>query len=382
MSEIKKKEEEVILPEFTLGDDDTFTVDMDEEGFKDIPTKEEKVEKVDKEIPSKKEKKVKEVEPEDSFEVDIDELDEEVPSKDKTSYSDEDSEDNEESEVNVFSTLAMTLRESEILSDFTEEELKEVKDEETLIKTINKQITNVVDSTLEDLDSKHSGVISYLMNGGTIEGITKEFKNGYQSVTNYSEDEIREDTDKQKKIAEAYFKKTSPKMSEARLKKAITNAVEIDGEDEIVDMYKELQSLEKEDRERLVQENKKREQEASKRQEEFNQTLYKNVSEVDSFIPGRKIDKKVKDRVYENIKPTLDKVNKDLAKYAPILSYLDYYGLLDGKFDKIIKEAETKQTSSLADVLRRTEGKRFSSKKDNDFDEAEYKRAVKQSLKR
>lgn len=361
MIDTKKKEEEVILPEFTLGADDTFTVDMDEDGFKDTSTKTEKVEKEEiKDIPSKKEKKVKEVEQE-TFEVDLDELEEEeeeIPSKNKTTYSDDNDED---SEVNVFSTLAMTLRESEILSDFTEEELKEVKDEEDLIKVINRQITNVVDATLRELTK----------------GTDKN-----KSVVSFTEDEIREDIDKQKKIAEAYYKRTSPKMSEARLKKAITNAVEVDGEDEIIDMYKELQEFEKEDQKNEVLENKKREQEAIKRQEEFNQVLYKNVSEVDSFIPGRKIDKKVKDRVYENIKPTLEKVNKDLAKYAPILSYLDYYGLLDGKFDKIIKEAESKQTSSLAEVLRKTEGKRFSSKKDSEFDESEYKKAVKQSLKR
>ena len=46
------------------------------------------------------------------------------------------------------------------------------------------------------------------------------------------------------------------------------------------------------------------------------------------------------------------KINGDLAKYLPILSALDRYGLLDLKFDKILKEGKTQSVSQLEQILK------------------------------
>ena len=99
------------------------------------------------------------------------------------------------------------------------------------------------------------------------------------------------------------------------------------------------------------------------------------------FIPGRKLNKKQREDIYTNIQPTLEKINKNLAKYAPLLSALDKTGILEGNFDKILREAETKHTSGLGEAFKNNKkNKGGSRKQSNDFKDivmASYRKSGK-----
>ena len=115
--------------------------------------------------------------------------------------------------------------------------------------------------------------------------------------------------------------------------------------------------------------------------ESYKQAIQDNVGKVSEFIPCRKVDEKTKEQILQNTQNTLSKINKDLTKYVPILSYLDHYGLLDGNFDKVLKEVETKATKSLSDVLRNTTRKKGNTKV-KDKEESSLKEAALFSLRR
>ena len=359
------------LPGFTLGQDTSFEVDITDEGITIAdpvkPEKEEEVEEDDKEG--------------FDYETYLAELDEVKEEEDEDEGTVETVEDTEEegTEVNLFSEFAARLRDADIL-DLNDEDLSTITDEESLVTGLNKQITNIVDTTLRDLDSRSNGAITHFINGGTVEDFTKSFNKS--SILSYSEDDIQNDVNIQRKIAEEYINRTSSKMSKKMKQASVDNLVDIQGEDAILEIYQELKELENSDKEAIALENKRKQEQLSKQKEEFNQTLYNNTLAMDEFVPGRKWDKKMKEKVFQNITPTLEKVNSNLAKYAPTLSALDSLGLLDGDFSKVIKEIETKRTSSFAEVLKQTNPKKFTNNQIKDDRQNNIRSIAKASLKR
>lgn len=264
---------------------------------------------------------------------------------------DSESTDTEESTDNPYQAFASKLIEDEILLSL--EEGENIETEEDLVNHVSKTRDYLVEDIIKEANTKSYGAVDFFLNGGTPEEFAKQFGSKPKSVLNYKEEDITDNEDIQREVLENYYKKTT-KFNDKKIKKLIDNDIDLGEPDEILEAYNKLVELDKEEKEAFKQESEARKVKQRKQQEQFNRSMQENTLNTSEFIPGRKLKKDVKEKVLNNIPDTWKKVNEDLSKYAPILSYLDYYGLLDGKFDKVIKEVETKQTSKLGDVLSKT----------------------------
>lgn len=343
-----------------IGDkEEVFTIDFDDNG--DIIEVEETTE---------------------TTEVEEEVVEEETPEEVKEPAVEEEIVEEEEvvEDDNPYSVFASVLKEKDFLPDITDEDLEDIASEDDLAGLMNKQIDSVVLQQLEEVNGKSYGAVSHFLNGGTVEEFASKFGKG-GNVLSYTEDVIKEDEEVQRKIAETYYKKTT-KLSEKRIKKLVDNTVEVDGEDEVLEMYEQLKEFDKKDKEDFAKQTKQREADILKQQEARDIAFQTTTNSYKEFIPGRTVDKKTKDKVYNSIQPTLEKINKDLTKYAPILSYLDHYGLLEGDFNKVLKDAQTKETSRLSSVIKGTSFSRKSNKKvKTTGEEEDMKKLLKNSLR-
>lgn len=351
-----------------LGGDsqEEFEIEFDDEG--NVLQVEKSSEKEDDEETKKPVPKGKSSEEED-------EIDEDEESDDSS----EDNEDkNKDIEENPFLVFANYLKEKEFLPDITEEELKNIKSDDDLAELMNKQMDNIVLSQLQEANEKSNGAVAHFLNGGTEEDFVNKFNKNenLNSLLNYNEDEIKEDEDIQRKVLKAYYKKTT-NFNDKKISKLIDNDIELGETDDIIANYNELKEINKKEKEDSIKRAKQKELEVQENNKRILKQYQDNTYQYEEFIPGRKLDKKSKEKVFDNIKPTMEKINKDLTKYAPILSYLDHYGLLEGDFSKVIKDVETKQTSKLADVIKNTKFSKKSDSKDND----DFKTIIKNSIK-
>ena len=357
------------LVEFQIGNDGTFSIDFDDEGNLVNPVNSTKGGKEEeKEEEDDSEKFI--IDP-DTYGQDEEDIDEEEPkpitkSKSKTTSTSED---------NPYKAFAQSLIESEVLLDLEENE--DIETEEDLINHVIKTRDTLINETLAEVNDKSYGAVDFFLNGGTPEEFIKTFSSK-PSVFNFSEDEIFSNDDVKKKIAEAYFKTKG--FEGKKLDKFVTNSIDLDETSDFLEMQEELSKVDKQKKEEILKKNKENEQRLIKQKEEFNKKLEENTLNTSEFIPGRKLDKKVKEKVFENIPEVLTKVNKDLSKYAPILAYLDYYGILDGKFDKIIKDVESKQTTKLGEILKSTTIKTRGNGNNHYEEDIDLKTAAKASL--
>jgi hypothetical protein len=308
----------------------------DENGYLLKPDETSK--KTELEEPEKKNKPVKDELTEEEINLATSELDEEENKDNEEDKKDEDEETNE-----VYSVLAKELKEADILPDLADDELKSIKTTEDLFKVIEKQFSNWTDIYKANL-------VNNLISEGLIE--PSQVKGNI--IQEFSKEEISKNINLQKQIVKNYYLKKG--ISEKKANNLVENTLDI--ESEALEFYEDYKKELTEENKKIAESLKQKETENIKKREIFNETIKNNVITMQEFIPGRKLKESDKEIVLKNITPTLNKVNSDLVKYAPILSYLDYYGLLDGKFDKIIKEVETKQVDRLSQILK--EGKKKS----------------------
>jgi len=288
----------------------------------------------------------------------------------------------EEQEENLYSGIATLLRDEDILDGIQDDDISNITDSETLVKALNNKINQVVDGTLSDINSKSHNAISHFINGGTEEEYVKAFNNRGDAYTTYTEEDIKDSIEIQKKIADTYFRKTSPKMTEKVRKRTVDNIVEIDGEDVVMSLQQELVEMDAQEKEEFAIQEKIKQEERINQQKIFQQTLRDNTLNTVEFLPGRKLDKKTKEKIYNNITPTVDKIQKDFVKYAPILAYLDHYNILDGDFTKVVKDIQTKKNADLGMLFSKHKSKSHTSNNRKTEEENDINWMAKESLRR
>lgn len=285
---------------------------------------------------------------EDGFEYNPDEESEDNSNNEIASEEQEEIDDSED--INPLQAFTEQLAEKGMVLDL--EEGQEITSDEELFDHFQKSIDTVITSSLENANKASHGAVTHFLNGGTVEEFIKVFGNNDNIIPSYKEEDITDNDSAKKEIAEAFFK--SKGFSGKKLKKYVDSSVDLDEDSEFLEMQEELFENDKKNKESFTVEAKKRKEAQEAAAEEYRNKVKESIVNTKEFIPGRKLDKKTKEGIYENAQNTLNKINKDLSKYVPILSYLDHYGLLDGNFDKVIKETETKTSKSLSDVLRKT----------------------------
>ena len=262
----------------------------------------------------------------------------------------------EHEEANPISLFTKSLVDKEILTGLEEDEISSIESEEDLFEAVKESSARNIEAILEKFDNTHHGIISFLSNGGTPEEFAKEYKTVGASILNINEDSITEDNhDILTKIADTYFKKTT-KMSDKMRQKAVSNLVEVDGADEVKELFNELKRIDAEEKKQFAEQNKEKVNKQKEQNAAINKSIKDGVENTTEFIPGRKVDKKTRENIYNSIGDVMQKINSDPSKYYPALAFLNHYNLLDGDFSKIIKEAKTKQAGEFTKSLQNSKG--------------------------
>lgn len=324
-----------------LFDDDYIEIDdsefySEDEGLK-IDTS-DLDETDEKEVPDEKDPEVNE---EDLIEIDEDEsetTEEEVEETVEEVTNEEESKS--EVDLNEFSAWSSSLQERGFFPDLDENEIKDIESEDDLSDKLAKQL-NITFNQWKDARNKN--IVELLLKEGYIspQQVSSE-------DVSFSDEQIKTDIDVAKNVIQAYYK--SKDLSDKEIEKLIDNTDDL--EETALDLNKKNESIKSRKKEELANRIKQQEEDALARRQEFQETLKKNTYEVSEFIPGKKVRSNEKEEVFMNINPVFQKINNDLAKYGPILAYLDKYGMLEGKFDTVLKAGKSQGVSELSKVLK------------------------------
>lgn len=292
--------------------------------------------------------------------IDQDELEKELI-KNKSSKKEEEEEESEEEEStdeveneggnSVYKVLSELLKEQGVVDvDFDSPE--------GLYEAISSEIVNGIEGYKESIPD----VIKHLLDNYE-DGVPLDELIGIKSeeirINNISEDSLSEDKDLQKKLYKEYLK-TTTKFSDSKIDKLINTAEDLEElEDNAKEALEGLKSLnaEKEQKLKLRVEAEKKAQEQQTRQ--LLNTLKETVDNTKEIIPGLKISDKEKQQLFKMV-TTPAEVRGDMAMSAAMLARekdpigfelkLNYFlskGFFDGKFDDVVKKAESNTAKKL-----------------------------------
>jgi len=188
----------------------------------------------------------------------------------------------------------------------------------------------------------------------------QEAKKFYGAIT---EDKIDADEDLQKDLIKEHL----------RLKgideEAITDMIEsFETTGKLADnakkSHKNLVKFAEQQEVKLKEDKVKQEETAKKQRDENLKNLRKEVDAMTEIVPGIKINKQTKDKLFtsittpvktgangEQLNAAMAKRAEDPLKYAIIENYLIELGVFDGKWDKIMARTQTKAISELEKAL-------------------------------
>jgi hypothetical protein len=305
-----------------------------------LPDKEES-----QEVESEKKIVEEEEDSPDHIEVDddteIDENDDYEQTKAKLTKKNKVSEEvHEQLDENEYSVFGGNLNENGFFPDIEDEEIQSVKSEEELQRLLEKQL-NITFQNWQDTYKQK------LLDNLVREGIVSKENIRKDLITSYSKEDIQSDLNLAKEIHYEFYKRKG--LPDRQIDR-IVSAIE-DLEESALELYAENEAEKAKEQAAIAAKIKEQEEAAILQRKQFEDKLKETTFNYEEFIPGRKLKQRDKEETFMNIEPVLKKINSDLSKYAPILAYLDRYGILEGKFDKIIKEAETKSVDKLHQIL-------------------------------
>lgn len=268
--------------------------------------------------------------------IDVDENSFEEPELEVTETKESKGKSSKEIEDNPLAIFAKQLHEDGFLDEI--EELPNIEDSENLAELLNEQLNK---KHQKWQDEYKQDMINNLVKEGLIS------KDSVNTVKEYTKEDL-ENESKAKEFLTERFKEKG--FNDKQIKKMLDKSLDIT--EDALDMYEDYEvSKDKRQKETLAKIEKDKEV-ARKQAEEFNNNLQKSFYDFNEFLPGKKINKKTQEKLLNKIPDTLNKVNSNLPKYMPILTYLDDIGVLDGKLDILLQAGETKATDRLSEVLK------------------------------
>jgi len=332
----------------------------------ELPDKEDKK-------PTKKEDESNEDDPIDVNEV-LSQTEKEEPGEKEKKKKDEESPasktDSEESDDPFTLVLARYQLEQGILSSFDEDELRRVIEEEGetaglsyLIQSEVENNTKAISSALDQysqeyIELRKSGFSAEEAGGAVLQ---------LEALEGITEDDLREDDkeDLRRMILKENYKATT-NFSEAKIDRLVKRSfdinVDVDDAIEALDGLKEAKKKELKD----AKESQRLEQE--KAQAAYNeqlQALNKHIDSLTEIIPGKAINKQTKAKINEMLTKPVKQSEEGYAmtelwakraenpiEFDTTLAYLYLSGVFDGKWDQIMKTANTKLTDKLEKSLK------------------------------
>lgn len=206
--------------------------------------------------------------------------------------------------TNLFSSIAEVLRDKRFFPDLSDEQLKEVKDEESLMKLFDDKVNSMLDDTQKRINKA--------LNGGASSEEAQEYQK-VLSVVQFLEDRNTYDTlikegDEGEKLRKQVMYQDyinrgfSPNRAEKMVEKSIADGMDIEDAKEAFNSCKEFyrgkaEGLQKEfdDRQKQIKDN----------EEKQYSNLKKRILDTETFYDGVKVEKSVRQKAYDLItKPT------------------------------------------------------------------------------
>lgn len=291
-------------------------------------------------------------------EIEAAEINPEDPFGDQSDRVGSDSQDQEDINSNrdkdvsptIFSSIASTLKEEDVLSNLDDEDLKEVNTAEDLIKLIEKQVNL-------SLDEKQRRINQALENNVSVEDV-KYYEDTLGYLDSIKEDSIKEEGEngenlRKRLIVQDYLNR-GYELEEAEEKAAKS----FDTGTDIKDALKALGNNKKffnQEYQELLEEAENKEKASRQKQKELSENLQKAVLETEEPLAGIKVDKATRKKIYDNISKPIYK--EDGKYYTAIQKYMKdngnefwhklgvFYTLTDGftSVDKLISAKVDKE---------------------------------------
>jgi hypothetical protein len=238
--------------------------------------------------------------------------------------------------------LLQDLKDSELLTIDIPEDFEQTDDNFRKIWT--DQLKKDRDELVSYMDEKHNGLLSFLEKGGKLEDFIKvKQEHTYDSI---NEEDVLSNPSMKEKAYIDYYKRKG--LSDSMISRNMKRAQDLD---EFNDEVKEILPALKEDdvkiKTKLVEEQKLKYDEQVKQINEFKSNIEKHIDSLTEIVPNKSLSVKDKTKIKELAKSDdiFSKLSKDPIKARTLLATLDYYGILDGKWDSIINDIKTKVTS-------------------------------------
>lgn len=261
------------------------------------------------------------VNPLELFKRDNDERSEKVGNDD-----DEDSEEKKEPtsktetgsspKNNPYSSIAYAMFEEGVLSNLSEDDLKEVKDGESLVAVMDKYIET-------RYDEQQKRVINAL-NAGIEKSVVKQYEDALQELDNVTEESIEAEDQAGENLRKAiiyqYYidKGESKERATKMVERALSGGTDVE---DAKDFLEELKISTKNKYDALVQENKRQLQEYKKQQEASLTKAKKAILEDEHILGNVAVDKQTRQKALDYwLKPTYKKEDgtyqSEIQKYA------------------------------------------------------------------
>lgn len=300
----------------------------------------------------------------DSEESDTDKDDKTPPKESKGSSS-----------SSPFKPFAKALSEEGFLSSFEDEEFDKLVEElgsesEVLMELSRRAIIQEIDEYKNSAETDFKEFLQARDSGIDL----NEWASVYEAKKTYTsidEEKIEADEDLQKSLVAQNLRYRG--MPEDEIEDAI-EAYETTGKlvDNAKKAHKNLIKAVEQQETKLKEDKVKQEEKLKKDREETLKTLKKEVDAIVEIVPGIKINKQTKDKLYNNITspikegPNGEPMNLAMVKraenplkYAIIENYLIEMGVFDGNWDKISTRQKTKAISELEKVLSDSKNTNF-----------------------
>ena len=270
------------------------------------------------------------------------------------------------SSPNHWLVFAKSLEESGLLSEFTDEQFNQIVEEvgspsEAIIQMANKTIEKTINEHIESQDNDYKEFVKFRDLGVDMNEYAKISKQakGYDS---YTVESIRSDEDLQKEVVRQHL--TLKGMDKDEIDETIesledTGKLGKRAEAALENLkkfkYVQLAKLEEETKNgQIARENAVKEQLS---------IIRKSVDDVTEIVPGVKLSKQHKDKLYDMItKPVAvidgqqvnaitEKMMKNPTAFNLKLAELIRLGIFDDKWDAITKVQKTKAINELEKVI-------------------------------
>lgn len=267
----------------------------------------------------------------------------------------------------LYSSIANSLAEDGTLSNLSEEDIKEIKDAESLVAAMKKQ----VDSMLDDTQKR----INDALNAGLEPSQVQQYEQAIQYLNNLTEEDVTAETQEGENLRKTliYQYQVSLGLNQDRATKMVERAfaggTDIEDAKEYLELLKEKYQN---DYKNLINEGKEQAKLAKQKQEEEIKKFKKTLMEDKTILGDLAIDAKTREKAFDNwMKPTYKNeqgqyqsaIQKYIAenpadfqmKVALLFTMTDGFTKMGNVLTQTVKKEKKKAIKDLEAVINNTQ---------------------------